>query len=114
MAFGDRAISPDVYQRSHLDKGSHFCIGPAIALDIVDKMSPDDRAKLFDELPATVVRRLHEQLSPAESQATALLLGYEAGGWAQRKQIKCTTAYLWYYIYAQWLQEGINPSAGLK
>ncbi len=48
-------------------------------LDIVDKMSPDDRARLFDELPATVVRRLGEQLSPSEWQATALLLGYEAG-----------------------------------
>ncbi len=48
-------------------------------LDIVDKMSPDDRARLFDELPATVVRRLLEQLSPAERQATAQLLGYEAG-----------------------------------
>ncbi|MDB9513003.1 magnesium transporter [Kamptonema animale CS-326] len=47
-------------------------------LDIVDKMSPDDRARLFDELPATVVRRLLAQLSPAERQATALLLGYEA------------------------------------
>ncbi|MGB5768263.1 MAG: magnesium transporter, partial [Crocosphaera sp.] len=26
--------------------------------DIVDQMSPDDRARLFDELPAKVVRRL--------------------------------------------------------
>ncbi len=48
-------------------------------LDIVDKMSPDDRARLFDELPAKVVRRLVEQLSPGEREATALLLGYEAG-----------------------------------
>jgi magnesium transporter len=48
-------------------------------LDIVDKMSPDDRARLFDELPAKVVRRLRQQLSPSEWQATALLLGYEAG-----------------------------------
>jgi magnesium transporter len=48
-------------------------------LDIVDKMSPDDRARLFDELPATVVRRLREQLSPEEWKTTALLLGYEAG-----------------------------------
>ena len=48
-------------------------------LDIVDKMSPDDRARLFDELPAKVVSRLLEQLSPAERQATAQLLGYEAG-----------------------------------
>jgi magnesium transporter len=48
-------------------------------LDIVDKMSPDDRVKLFDELPATLVRRLVGQLSPTEREATALLLGYEAG-----------------------------------
>lgn len=48
-------------------------------IDIVDKMSPDDRARLFDELPAKIVNRLLEQLSPAERQATALLLGYEPG-----------------------------------
>lgn len=47
-------------------------------IDIVDKMSPDDRVRLFDELPAKVVRRLLEQLSLQERQATALLLGYEA------------------------------------
>ena len=46
--------------------------------DIVDKMSPDDRARLFDELPAKIVTRLLEQLSYAERQATAQLLGYEA------------------------------------
>jgi magnesium transporter len=45
-------------------------------LDIVDKMSPDDRAKMFDELPAKIVRRLLAQLSPKERQATAVLLGY--------------------------------------
>lgn len=45
--------------------------------DVVDPMSPDDRARLFDELPAKVVRRLLEQLSPEERQSTALLLGYE-------------------------------------
>jgi magnesium transporter len=48
-------------------------------LDIVDKMSPDDRARLFDELPAKVVRRLTEQLSPIEREATTLLLGYKPG-----------------------------------
>lgn len=46
-------------------------------LDIVDKMSPDDRARLFDELPAKIVRRLLEQLSPTERQATTQLLGYK-------------------------------------
>lgn len=47
-------------------------------IDIVDKMSPDDRARLFDELPAKVIRRLLQHLSPEERQATNLLLGYEA------------------------------------
>lgn len=47
-------------------------------LDIVDKMSPDDRAKLFDELPAKIVRRLRAELSPQEREATSLLLGYES------------------------------------
>ncbi|MFH7027029.1 MAG: magnesium transporter [Heteroscytonema crispum UTEX LB 1556] len=46
--------------------------------DIVEKMSTDDRAKLFDELPAKIVNRLLEQLSPGEREATAQLLGYEA------------------------------------
>lgn len=48
-------------------------------LDIVDKMSPDDRARLFDELPAKVVRRLLNQLSPTEREATTRLLGYQPG-----------------------------------
>ncbi|ASC69219.1 Magnesium transporter MgtE [Halomicronema hongdechloris C2206] len=48
-------------------------------LDIVDKMSPDDRARLFDELPAKIVRQLLKHMSPQERQATSLLLGYEAG-----------------------------------
>lgn len=48
-------------------------------LDIIENMSPDDRARLLDELPAKVVRRLRAQLSPAEWQSTALLMGYEPG-----------------------------------
>ncbi|MGJ3250850.1 MAG: magnesium transporter [Elainellaceae cyanobacterium] len=47
-------------------------------IDIVDKMSPDDRARLFDELPAKIVSRLLSHLSPEERRSTALLLGYEA------------------------------------
>ncbi|NET81118.1 MAG: magnesium transporter [Moorea sp. SIO1F2] len=61
-------------QQSLVEKFKHQEV-----LDIVDKMSPDDRARLFDELPAKVVRRLQSQLSPKERRATALLLGYEEG-----------------------------------
>lgn len=46
---------------------------------LVESMSPDDRAVLFDELPAGVVKRLLQQLSPSERQATALILGYAEG-----------------------------------
>jgi magnesium transporter len=46
---------------------------------LVDSMSPDDRAFLFDELPAKVVQRLLQQLSPSERAATATILGYPEG-----------------------------------
>ncbi|HEY9741230.1 MAG TPA: magnesium transporter [Coleofasciculaceae cyanobacterium] len=46
---------------------------------IVEAMSPDDRAELFDELPAGVVKRLLQRLSYAERQATAMILGYPEG-----------------------------------
>lgn len=46
---------------------------------IVEGMRPDDRAELFDELPAGIVKRLIRQLSPAERQATDLILGYSDG-----------------------------------
>ena len=47
-------------------------------LDVVGQMSPDDRVRLFEELPARVVTALLSQLSPDERDATALLLGYGA------------------------------------
>ncbi|WP_449244454.1 magnesium transporter [Desulfobacca acetoxidans] len=45
--------------------------------DLVEHMSPDDRAYLLDELPARVAKRLLRMLSPSERQATSLLLGYK-------------------------------------
>lgn len=46
---------------------------------IVEAMSPDDRAELFDELPAGVVKRLLPRLSDQERKATATILGYAEG-----------------------------------
>ncbi|HEY9825299.1 MAG TPA: magnesium transporter [Stenomitos sp.] len=46
---------------------------------VIESMSPDDRAVLFDELPARVVKRLLRELSLTERQATATILGYEEG-----------------------------------
>jgi magnesium transporter len=46
---------------------------------IVEEMRPDDRAELFDELPAGLVKRLLQQMSSEERQATATILGYPEG-----------------------------------
>ncbi len=48
------------------------------ARQIIDSIAPDERVKLFDELPPKIVRRLVAQLSPEERQVTSLLLGYQA------------------------------------
>lgn len=68
----------EVYE--HLDSAVQYSLLQKFkhqeVLDVVDKMSPDDRARLFDELPAKLVDRLYTQLSPKERETTALLLGY--------------------------------------
>ena len=46
---------------------------------ILEAMSPDERAELFDELPAKVVKRLLQSLSPQQRQVTATILGYPEG-----------------------------------
>ncbi len=46
-------------------------------ISIVDAMSPDDRARLIEELPASVVRRLRKSMTPLEWNATSVLLGYQ-------------------------------------
>jgi len=47
------------------------------AVEFVNEMAPDDRVRLFDELPATVAKKLLAAISPTERMATNLLLGYE-------------------------------------
>ena len=52
-------------------------------LEIVEKMSPDDRVQLFDELPAKVVRKFLSALSPCllyTSDAADDLLCVDLGG----------------------------------
>jgi magnesium transporter len=47
------------------------------ATAIVEELAPDDRVRLFDELPAKVAEKMLAALSPEERQATNLLMGYE-------------------------------------
>jgi magnesium transporter len=44
--------------------------------ELFERLEPDDRARLLDEVPATVAQRLLRGLSPHERQLTATLLGY--------------------------------------
>ncbi len=48
-------------------------------LGMVDAMSPDDRARLFDELPAKVVKKLLSRMTPEEWKSTSVLLGFDEG-----------------------------------
>jgi magnesium transporter len=74
-----------------------------IIAQIVEAMSPDERAELFDELPAIVVKRLLQELSPEERKATATILGYREGT-AGRLM---TTEYVW-------LREGLTVGEALQ
>ncbi|MDS1116658.1 magnesium transporter [Gordonia westfalica] len=49
-----------------------------------DHLDPDDRAELLDELPAGVARALIQQLTPAERDVTAVVLGYPRGSVGRR------------------------------
>ncbi len=62
----------DVEVQSELLSG--FLSGPLI--EMVESMSPDDRARLFDELPATVIKKLRLKLTKEEWNTTYKLLGY--------------------------------------
>jgi len=49
----------------------------ASVIGLVDAMSPDDRARLIDELPAVVVKMLRKRMTPEEWHTTSVLLGYK-------------------------------------
>ncbi len=49
------------------------------AVEFFKGLEPDDRAKLMDELPAKVAKRLIGSLSKEEKEFTLLVMGYEPG-----------------------------------
>ena len=75
----DQAIDVFEYLPQEVQEELINALHDTQVFQIVEAMSPDDRAELFDELPAGVVKRLLDQLSPAERQATARILGYPEG-----------------------------------
>ena len=46
---------------------------------LLERMDPDDRVQLLDELPAGVAQRLMQGLSASERDITLPLLGYPKG-----------------------------------
>ena len=48
------------------------------AIELIESMTPDDRVRLLDELPATVAKKMLDALSSEEREKTNLLMGYEA------------------------------------
>lgn len=48
-------------------------------LGLIEPLDPDDRARLFEELPAKVTKRLLASMSPQARDSVNLLLGYPEG-----------------------------------
>ncbi|SCC34754.1 MULTISPECIES: magnesium transporter [unclassified Gordonia (in: high G+C Gram-positive bacteria)] len=59
-------------------------LGTADVAAAFDHLDPDDRAELLDELPAGVAKSLIQQLTPAERDMTAVVLGYPRGSVGRR------------------------------
>jgi magnesium transporter len=74
-----QAIDVFEYLPTDIQEGLIHSLHDVQVVQIVEAMSPDERAELFDELPAGVVKRLLQQLSTEERQATATILGYAEG-----------------------------------
>lgn len=75
----DKATDVFEYLPTEIQEELISSLQTADVRQLVEAMRPDDRAELFDELPARIVKRLLQQLSPAERQATATILGYAEG-----------------------------------
>ena len=75
----DQAIDVFEYLPTEVQEDLINSLHDAQVVGLVEEMSPDERAYLFDELPAGVVKRLLQQLSPEQRQATATILGYPEG-----------------------------------
>lgn len=51
-------------------------LGDEGSVRVIEAMSPDDRAKLLDELPGDIAQRIVASLSPEERRVTQAILGY--------------------------------------
>jgi magnesium transporter len=54
-------------------------LGHAELADVITTLDPDEQARLFDELPAKVAKRILASLDPQQLDAAMALLGYRPG-----------------------------------
>lgn len=72
----DRAIEVFEYLETEAQQDLLSALHDHEVVQVLEEMSPDDRTRLLDEMPAKVAKRFLEQLSPEERQIATLLLGY--------------------------------------
>jgi magnesium transporter len=75
----NRAIDVFEHLRTEVQEQLINSLHDVQVASILEEMSPDERAELFDELPAKVVKRLLQSLSSEQRQVTATILGYPEG-----------------------------------
>jgi magnesium transporter len=64
------------YLRSYEQRSLLRAMGKEDVAKIINEMSPDDRTRLLEELPATALKELLQLLSPNELEVAKGLLGY--------------------------------------
>ena len=75
----NKDLSLEVFERLSLEMQERLIQSFADdkAIEIIEGMEPDDRARLLDELPAKVTTRLLNIMTREERDKTAVLLGHE-------------------------------------
>src|SRR5436190_3517418 len=76
-----RERAADVFEHLPLDhqQGLVKSLNTAELREVLNEMTPDDRTRLYEELPAEATRRLLVTLSPEELKSARELLGYPPG-----------------------------------
>ncbi len=74
-----RDAAGDVFADLEADRQQELIeqLGDVRSIHAIEALDPDDRARVLDELPTEVARRLIGSLSPASRRETQAILGYE-------------------------------------
>lgn len=73
-----RSIAGDAFEYLPLEQQAALvsALGSEQLVTVLNEMAPDDRTRLFEELPAEVTKRALAQLNPGELKVARQLLGY--------------------------------------